>query len=70
MILQVLVFWSLLTLGPVLLALALSFTSDLAQVARATVSDSGLVTGSLETRAGWPHVLVMGLEILAFTGFT
>ena len=53
-ILQVLVFWSLLTLGPVLVALALSFTSDLAQVARATVSDSGLVTGSLETRAGWP----------------
>ena len=64
-----LVFWSLLTLGPVLLALALSLTSDLAQVARATVSDAGLATGGFETRAGWPrHVLAIGLEILAFTG--
>ena len=53
-ILQVLFFWSLLTLGPVLLAFPLSLTSDLAQVARATVSDAGLVTGGLETRAGWP----------------
>jgi len=39
---RVLVFWSLLMLGPVLLALELSLTSDLAQVARATVSDAGL----------------------------
>ena len=69
LILRVLVFWSLLTLGPVLLALALSLTSDLAQVARATVSDAGLATGDFETRAGWPrHVLAIGLEILAFTG--
>lgn len=69
LILRVLVFWSLLTLGPVLLALALSLTSDLAQVARATVSDAGFVTGGFETRAGWPrHVLAIALEILAFTG--
>ena len=69
LILRVLVFWSLLTLGPVLLALALSLTSDLAQVARATVSDAGFATGGFETRAGWPrHVLAIALEILAFTG--
>lgn len=69
LILRVLVFWSLLTLGPVLLALALSLTSDLAQVARATVSDAGFVTGGFETRAGWPrHVLAIALEISAFTG--
>ena len=69
LILRVLVFWSLLTLGPVLLALALSLTSDLAQVARATVSDAGFANGGFETRAGWPrHVLAIALEILAFTG--
>ena len=69
LILRVLVFWSLLTLGPVLLASALSLTSDLAQVARATVSDAGFATGGFETRAGWPrHVLAIALEILAFTG--
>ncbi len=69
LILRVLVFWSLLTLGPVLLALALSLTSDLAQVARATVSDASFATGGFETRAGWPrHVLAIALEILAFTG--
>ena len=54
LILRVLVFWSLLTLGPVLLALALSLTSDLAQVARATVSDAGLATGGFETRPVGP----------------
>ena len=52
LILRVLVFWSLLTLGPVLLALALSLTSDLAQVARATVSDADFATGGFETQAG------------------
>ena len=69
LILRVLVFWSLLTLGPVLLALTLSLTSDLAQVARATVSDASFATGGFGTRAGWPrHVLALALEILAFTG--
>ena len=69
LILRVLIFWSLLTLGPVLLALALSLTSDLAQVARVAVSDAGFDPGTFETRAGWPrHVLAIALETLAFTG--
>ncbi|MGB1006298.1 MAG: YihY family inner membrane protein, partial [Thalassobaculaceae bacterium] len=69
LILRLLVFWSLLTLGPVLLALALSLTSDLAQVAGAIVSDAGFDPGALQARAGWPrHILAIALETVAFTG--
>ena len=50
-------------------ALALSLTSDLAQVAGAIVSDAGFDPGALQARAGWPrHILAIALETVAFTG--
>ena len=69
LILRVLVFWSLPTLGPMILALVFSLTSDLAQIARAAVSDASFATGSFKTRASWPRqVSAIGLKILAFAG--
>lgn len=68
MLVRFLIFWAVLSLGPILVGLILSTTSDAFGALRQTWTDAGLDTGSLDLGGGArDHVIAIVLQSGGFT---